>query len=160
MQWVPKAAISRLDAHVKLLRDLGYPAFRKDLVGLLVLYRAPSSPESVWKMVDAYLRATPPSLRGRRDCISLMLTLPSPVTLRIDALIDGVRQLGLPLYRQDLVGALVVRRIPEEASQLGKLFVRYRRARARDAEVPGVPLTRLLTTHRPKQGRRPLRSRP
>lgn len=155
MQWVPDVVVSRLDAQVKLLRDSGYPAFRKDVLGLLVLYCAPRSSQGVTQMTEAYLLKTPPSLRGRRDCRSLMLTLPSPISIRIDVLVEAATTFGFPIYRQDLVGALIVERAPEDALAMGRLFKRYRRAKAKDAGVKGVPLQRLLSTTRPRQGPRP-----
>lgn len=147
--------MSRLDSRVKLLRDAGYPAFRKDVLGFLVMYQAPRSPNTIAAMARAYLRQTAPAFRGRQDSKSLMLTLPSPVSLRIDALAAASGKAGLPLYRQDIVGALIFERSPEDVGELIKLFLRYRRAKAGDARVPGLPLRRVLLSERPKQGPRP-----
>lgn len=156
MQWVPDEVIRQLEAGVLALRERGDIAYRKDVLGLLALYRAPKTPEALWRMVDSYQRKTPPTLRGRRDCRSLMLTLPSPVSLRIDVLVERVRTLGIPVYRQDLIGALVLERLPEDPKTLSDLFLRYRQAQAREVAVRGIPLQRLLTKTRPSQGRRPM----
>lgn len=85
-----------------------------------------------------------------------MVTLPSPVSHRIDALVDSVRDLGHVVYRRELVGALALKRQPTTRDELIDLYVKYREARVEDIAGVDVPLQRLLTTARPEQGRRPL----
>jgi hypothetical protein len=154
MQLLLPPVIVRLDTLVQGLQAAGLPARRKDVVGLLVLYRAPERADALWAVVETYLSTTAPALQGRR-ADSLMLTLPSPISLRIDCLVDQVRQFGL-VYRQDLLGALVLNRTPKAPASLRRLYIRYREARARDASVNGLPLKRVLQQKRPKPGPRSL----
>lgn len=154
MQLFPPAVIPRLDTLVGQLRSVGLLARRKDVVGALVLYRVPATAPQLASMVRRYLVAHAATARGRRGNDPLMLTLPPPVSLRIDLLVEVVREQGLRAYRKDLLGALVMQRAPS-SKQLSDDFRRYRQAQARDAQVSGYPLSRVLTLKRPDPGPRP-----
>lgn len=153
MQWVPPGVINRLDASVKRLRDQGRYAHRKDVVGILVLYCAPETATGLWETLHPHLLATAPLAGGRKAGQALMVRLPSPVSLRIDALIERAREFGV-VYRQDLIGALAMKRSPRKSSELLNLFDRYQHALAEDAVIRGRPKRLVLRTTPPRPGRR------
>lgn len=156
MQLLPPAVVNRLDALVHSLRAQGLLARRKDVVGLLVLYRVPRGAAGLGRIIETYLSGFAAVRRGRAGMVSLTLTLPSPVSLRIDLVVDSVRQLGLTVYRQDLVGALVMKRAPRSPAALAALMRRYGKAHARDAAVIGRPQHLVLSRQTPDPGRRRL----
>jgi hypothetical protein len=88
-----------------------------------------------------------------------MLRIPSAVSLRLDAAVAGVRDIGLPAYRHEVIGALTLEHEPGNEAALVDSFNAYRDARVEDLVAPGAPLETLLLAVRPKQGPRPRRWR-
>jgi hypothetical protein len=154
MQWVPQEVLDELDAMVGSLRLAGEIAYRKDVLGLLILSRAPTTTAALRRVVARYQRHSAPALKGRREGKSLMVTLPSPVSLRLDALVDLVRDSGDRCFRHDVVGALILYRQPSDRA-LVQLLRDYHGATAEHCAVPGTPLRRVLLGNTPAQGRRP-----
>lgn len=93
--------------------------------------------------------------RPLRDCpeMAVGVSLPLPVSRRLDLLVERLEAEGNRAYRKDLVGALILA-APESGSDLEELVRRYRRAVARDARVAGDAAA-VLDGSRPKPGRRP-----
>ena len=154
MQWVPPSVINRLDRGVMMLRARGLVASRKDVVGLLALHCAPATAAARGEVVAAYQRKNAPSRSGRRERKALMVHLPSPISLRIDAMVEEIRDTGLVAYRHDVVGALALECFPK-SERLPELFQTYRAAKAGDSPFAGVPARRLLSSTPPRQGPRP-----
>jgi hypothetical protein len=81
------------------------------------------------------------------------LSLPLPLSRRLDLLLDRLDEDGARAYRKDLIAALILA-APESVSELDDLVRRYRRASARDARV-GRDASAVLDPSRPAPGRRP-----
>lgn len=81
------------------------------------------------------------------------VSLPLPVSRRLDLLVECLEDEGGRAYRKDLVGALILA-APESGQELDELVRRYRRALARDAKVAGDAAA-VLDGRRPRPGRRP-----
>ena len=81
------------------------------------------------------------------------LSLPLPVSRRLDLLLDRLEEDGARAYRKDLIGALILA-APEATGEPDDLVRRYRRALARDARVGRDPAS-VLDPSRPRPGRRP-----
>ena len=147
--------MARLERDVRILRKLGCPAWRADVVGArLLTHRLPRAEELAVQLED-YRRQHAKSLKpgGRRA--ALMLRIPSAVSLRLDAMVAGVRGVGFPAYRHEVVGVLTLKHGPEGDAQLVASFNAYRAARVEDLLVPGVSLSELLEPVPPEQGPRP-----
>lgn len=84
-----------------------------------------------------------------------MLRLPSAVSLRLDTMVAGVRDIGLPAYRHEVVGTLTLEHEPGDEAALIDSFNAYRKARVKDLAVDGVSLGALLESVPPEQGPRP-----
>lgn len=146
-----RTTIIHLDAVVAALRATGAPVRRRDVVALLVLYPRIEDPLAQARSIEEHRAA-----ELRRSVKPLMLELPSPVSLRLDLLVDGVRQLGVAVYRRDLLGALISAEQPGEIGRLSELLDRYRGAAAGDAAVAGHELGEVLRTRRSPAGPRPM----
>lgn len=149
MQWISLSAMGCIDTKAKLLarrRDVS----RGDLVGIMVMYLAPEDPAELWKLLESYLwehrRA-----EGKWKDQALMTRLPSPVSLRLDALVTRAYDIH-KTYRQDLVGALA-RKLPGER-RLIKLSDDYHQATAGEAALRGMNRREMLKTEAPEPGRR------
>jgi hypothetical protein len=81
-------------------------------------------PAKLEPLIEPYqlLRAKAGLGRGRSD--SLMLTLPSPISRRLDFLVEQLRVDYGRVFRQDVVGALIMTETPKDAGQ--RLFPDYR----------------------------------
>ena len=90
--------------------------------------------------------------RGRRA--ALMLRIPSAVSLRLDAMVAGVRAIGFAAYRHEVVGVLTLEHEPGDNASLVESFNTYRAARVEDLLAPGVSLADLLESVPPEQGPR------
>jgi hypothetical protein len=86
----------------------------------------------------------------------LMVRLPSPVTLRLNALVSLLHEADFRASRRQLVSAIVLHRLPRGAQALSQAFDSYRTAPASAAGITGRPLNEILSQTRPKPGRRPM----
>jgi hypothetical protein len=84
------------------------------------------------------------------------VTVPVPLSRRLDGLVQRAEEAGARVYRKDLVAALILG-APDTPEELLALFTRYRRARAADAELGDGEAGDVLRLERPKPGRRPRR---
>jgi hypothetical protein len=84
-----------------------------------------------------------------------MLRIPSPVSLLLDVVVAGVRDIGLSAYRHEVVGTLILDHEPKNLASLADGVYAYREARVEDLAGPGVPLGDLLKAVPPEQGPRP-----
>jgi hypothetical protein len=81
------------------------------------------------------------------------VSLPIPISRRLDQLVDLVEGAGLRIYRKDIVAALILD-ATEDPQELSKLVLRLRTAKARDAQVEGSSAGTVLQLARQKPGRR------
>lgn len=80
------------------------------------------------------------------------VSVPTPLSRRLDQLVELAEDTGLRVYRKDLVAALIFA-APETAAELSKLLLDFRTAKAGDARVSGSQGT-VLELATPKPGRR------
>jgi hypothetical protein len=154
MQWLPRETIEVLDRCLRILVEEGANTTRVELVCSLVLDCTPDDPslaEELRVYKARYGRARP--LRKNLRGVPLMLRMPSPITLRLDLLVDLFRRRGQRTYRHEVIGTLISS-APSDLSRLEKACVSYRRAQAKHAGVQGHPLRRVLTQERPRPGAR------
>jgi hypothetical protein len=163
---LPRAVVSRLDRATWQLRGTGRPARRQDVLGLTIMFFAPTkAAELVTLMTTPHpaLGGTVAALpSGRYSGVltesneQLMAWLPSPVTLRLNALVAQVHDQGFRASRRQLVSALALHALPRASAPIVVAFDRYLDAPARAAQVPGRRLREVLTLEPPKPGRRPM----
>jgi hypothetical protein len=84
------------------------------------------------------------------------VTIPVPLSKRLDALVQRAEEAGARVYRKDLVAALILD-APESSEELLELFMRYRQAKAADAAFDDDESAEVLHLERAKPGRRPRR---
>lgn len=84
------------------------------------------------------------------------VSIPVPLSRRLDALVERAASAGPRVYRKDLVAALLLA-APEDPDDLADLVLRFGRAKARDASLSGDQDGTVLELARPKPGRRPRR---
>lgn len=84
------------------------------------------------------------------------VTVPVPLSKRLDGLVLRAEAAGARVYRKDLVAALILA-APDTPEELLALFTRYRRARAVDAALADGDAGEVLRLERAKPGRRPRR---
>ncbi len=85
---------------------------------------------------------------------SIGVSVPLPLSRRLDLLVKRAERAGARAYRKDIVAALILA-APEEPEELLQLFTRYRTATAADAGLADEPGATVLRLQRPKPGRRP-----
>lgn len=155
MQWVSPRVMTRLERNVGTLRTLGCAARRADVVGARILACPPPNAEELAAQLEEYRRQHAMALRpgGRRA--ALMLRIPSAVSLRLDTVVAGVREIGIPAYRHEVIGTLILEHEPNSKARLVNSFNTYREARVEDLVAPGVALRALLEPAPPEQGPRP-----
>jgi hypothetical protein len=162
---LPRPVVARLDRAMWQLRGAGLPARRQDVLGIAITFFAPTDPGQLLSLLTRphhLLRGTVaglPTGRHRGSLVEnseqIMVWLPSPVTLRLNALVDQLHDVDFAASRRQVVSAVVLHSLPTRAGPLAEAFDRYRTAPARAARVPGRPLREILTLDRPKPGRRP-----
>lgn len=81
------------------------------------------------------------------------ISLPIPLSRRLDLLVERAEQAGARAYRKDILGALILA-APETPEELLDLFSRYRTATAGDASLADQPQSTVLRDQRHKPGRR------
>jgi hypothetical protein len=81
------------------------------------------------------------------------ISLPLPLSKRLDLLVERTERAGARAYRKDILAALILA-APETPEELLDLFSRYRTATAGDASLADQPRSAVLRDHRHKPGRR------
>lgn len=156
MYWLPTQVLELLDGLVRDLAEEGSPSSRAEVIAALVLSFDPET-ESLEDSITRYrVKFTPTIPRRPRSPESrpLSLKLPSPITLRIDGLVDLLRREGEKAYRHQILGALILD-CEENAVAVQGLCQEFRKADAGKAAIPGLPLSRVLSLSRPGPGARP-----
>lgn len=82
------------------------------------------------------------------------VSVPVPISKRLDLLVRRAESSGARVFRKDLVAALILS-APETADELLKLCLRYGKATASEAAVSDEPQAKVLELNRPGPGRRP-----
>jgi hypothetical protein len=81
------------------------------------------------------------------------VSLPVPLSRRLDLLVERAERAGARAYRKDILAALILA-APESSEELLKLFTRYRKATAGEARLADEPRAAVLKLQRAKPGRR------
>jgi hypothetical protein len=155
MQWVPPPVMTRLERNVRTLRKLGHLAWRADVIGARILVCPPPGPAELAVEIEQYRHQHAKALKPGGKRAALMLRIPSAVSLCLDATVAGIRDLGLPAYRHEVIGTLTLDHEPEGDARLVESYKAYREARVEDLESPGIPIHSLLESVPPEQGPRP-----
>lgn len=163
---LPHVVVARLERAMWRLRGTSRPARRQDVLAIAIMYFAPVEPSALMVTMTTPHRALKgtaaqlPTGRYRRTLVEsneqLMVWLPSPVTLRLNALVDQLHMEGFRATRRQVVTAIVLHCLPDKASVLAAAFDRYLGAPASAARVAGRPLREVLSLDRPLPGRRPM----
>ena len=104
MQWVPPPVTARLERNVRARRNLGCAAWRADVIGARILTHYLPKAEELAVQLEEYRHQHAKVLRPRGRRAALMLRIPSAVSLRLDAMVAGVRAIGFAAYRHEVVG--------------------------------------------------------
>jgi hypothetical protein len=123
---------------------------RQEIVGSFVLLLAPTDGERLRLLLQETGVATEPYSAPSR----LMMRLPSPVSHRLNFLVDAVQMQGRPTTRGALVGALLRRHRSLAALRLVHLLDEYLGSSAGRAIPPSAGTHDLLSRKPPKPGRR------
>jgi hypothetical protein len=158
MQWLARPVATRLDRLVAGLHRDGIPARKSDVVGALVLDRPGTSAADLWSLVRPFkVKFAPPHKRRALGSIPVTLRLPSPISLRIDGLVELTRAQAV-VYRHDLIGTLIMA-APESPRALVTVCERYWGSQAADAALPGMAKKQVLRKETPDPGPRRRRGR-
>jgi hypothetical protein len=163
---LPSGVVARLDRLVSTVRRRGRDVKRQEVLAALITLRAPdtaqdwlellSRPHSLLGTSAAELPAGRESRKLAADNEQVMLRLPSPVTRRLDLLIDLVQERGVRTSRRQIVSALIVHRSPSGVAEALQLIDAYCVTPAFGAAVPGRPILDVLSEDRLPPGRRPM----
>jgi hypothetical protein len=154
MQWLPHEPLAMLRKCLKNLDDSGFPTTRVELICALILECDPgdvSLVEDIRAYKARYRQTRPPRELPRG--VPLMLRMRSPITLRLDLLTGYISERSLRVYRHELIGTLLTR-AGKDIPRLEEVCLAYRKARAGQAAVQGLPPGRVLTQERPRPGAR------
>lgn len=162
---LPRSVVAHLELATERLVAAGREALLQDVLALIIMFFAPGTSEDLIELlrkphVDlgssaADLRRGRDKCRLRPDTEQLMLWLPSPVTLRLNCLVDSVQKTGVRTTRRQVVSALVLHCLPGD-EKLVEAFDALPTTPAKAATVDGQPQRRVLSLERPKPGRRPM----
>lgn len=162
---LPKAVVTAIERCMWRLRATGRPARRQDVLGLAIMFFAPGTPSELIAIMTKphpQLRGTVGNLPTGRyrgvltaNSEQLMVRLPSPVTLRLNALVDQLLDQSFPATRRQVVSAVMLHCVPRKADELADAYDLYLVAPAGTAAIPGQPVSTVLSLDRPKPGRRP-----
>lgn len=163
---LPREVTAHLEWWMWRLRGTGRSARVQDVLGLTILFFAPEDAVSLIRLMNrphVALRGTVaelPTGRHRRGLSphseQLMMWLPSPVTLRLNLLIEVVHDRKVRTTRRQMVSALVLHAIPTSLPRVCEAYDRFPDVQARQAAVAGLPTGRVLSLSKPKPGRRPM----
>jgi hypothetical protein len=153
MQWLAQPVAARLKRLVTVLNKGGEPVYRSDVVAALVLDCKATSADELWSIIRPYKAefARPHRRRGP-GAVPVTLQLPSPVSLRIDVLVENAREKATA-YRHDLIGALTMA-APVDLRSLDEVLASYRDAVAGEAVPLNTRAERVLGKKRPDPGPR------
>jgi hypothetical protein len=156
MYWLPSAIVERLDGLVAELAEAGFPSSRAEVIAALTLRCDPEEHDLEDRLTRYRIKFSPTVPRRPRtpETRALMVKLPSPISLRMDGLVELARRRGERLYRHELLGALILD-FEDGPAALRSLCEELRQADARRAGLPGMPLRRFLSLARPSPGSRP-----
>ena len=164
---LPQPVVVALERARERIRLSGRPARTQDVLGLTIVFFAPEGAAALRRTLTTphpQLRATAAGMpKGRQsrtltaNTEQLMLRLPSPVTLRLDALVADLQAEDFRATRRQVVSGIVLHCLPRQSASLAIAFDQYIIAPARIAQVPGRPLREVLSQDRPRPGRRPAR---
>jgi hypothetical protein len=163
---LPTVVLDLLDQLAAELTSHGRKTARQDVLAAIVVHCAPDRAEAL----VALLRRPHPALGGPALALppghangrvasgnqQILMRLPSPVTRKLDYLLDIVQHAGYSLTRRQLVCALVVHKRPAPGRANFRLYTRYCNTEARQAAVAGRPLAAVLSLERLPPGRRPM----
>lgn len=154
MQWLPHEPVEILDTALGMLGGKGFTTTRVEAVCALVLDCSPKDPSLLddlrsYKTRHRSIRRSRIELRG----VPLMLRMPSPITLRLDLLVEIISLETQRVYRHELVGTLITRG-RDDLARLEEACGVYRQAKARQAKVSGRSLGLVLSQERPSPGAR------
>jgi hypothetical protein len=121
------------------------------VIGCLILLRAPSDAAGLLLLIEQTAVQSP----SRTQPARLMMRFPSPISHRLNALVDLVQETGVGTTRGELVSALLRRHELISPGDLVQLLDEYETAHAARAAPPGLDVRRVLTRVHPKPGRRP-----
>jgi hypothetical protein len=162
---LPRVAVERLDLAVWRLNLAGRPARRRDVLGIVIVLCGPQDAMKLRAILMKPHRSLAGTVSGLppgkfQTLIAehnqhLMVRLPSPVTLRLNALVAAQHGLGFETSRRQIVTALLMHALPRTQTALVSAFERYYIAPARAAAIPGRPATEVLSLVHPRAGRRP-----
>ena len=82
------------------------------------------------------------------------VSVPAPLSKRLDLLVEMLEEAGHRAYRNDLMAALILS-APEDEDSLAELLIRYRKALAQEAGIATQPSAEVLELRPDKPGRRP-----
>lgn len=163
---LPTAVLGLLDTLAGELTSHGRKATRQEVLAAIVIHRAPGRAEELLALLrrphpvlGGPAVALPPGRRNGRVAQGnqqVMMRLPSPVTRKLDYLVDVVQHAGYPLTRRQLVCALVVHRRPAPGRGNLRLYTQYCNTEAGEAAVTGRPLAAVLSLEPLPPGRRPM----
>ncbi|HVO53735.1 MAG TPA: hypothetical protein VMT37_04905 [Solirubrobacterales bacterium] len=155
MQWLPAAVVRKLDVLVRAVkrRPPGFSSTRSEVVSALILGCDPLSPPFL-EHLGAYRAQQRPTRPPRKVTKGIPVTLrvPSPITLRLDALIREIARVDSRVYRHEVVATLILH--AGEPERVEGLCRDLHIALARAAGVGGQPLSAVLTRERPAPGAR------
>lgn len=151
-------ALKRLDAMVRKTwrSDAGVGARRKDVLSGLILH-APEAPSALVRLaVDVrhpkYAGTSAPATRiGKIARERLVVTLPSPVSLRLNLLVHLARSEGHSAHRANLVIGLIWTG-PTTIKAITKLAHDGRNWTAAQAALASGPVGAVLTSRHPNPG--------
>lgn len=163
---LPTTALHLLDELAGELTSHGRNATRQEVLAAIVVHRAPVRLDALLVLLrrphpalGGPAFALPPGRRKGRVALGnqqVMMRLPSPVTRKLDYLLDVVQHAGYPLTRRQLVCALVFHRRPPLGRANLRLYLQYCNTEAREAAVTGRPLAAVLSLEPLPPGRRPM----
>jgi hypothetical protein len=150
MQWLLDSTLQELSRLVVASGREGFRTTKGELVSASVLACGPLDALSV---TESYRRETAPIRPHGNRGTPLLLRVPSPISLRMDALIAECRKQGDRAFRYELVGGLIVAAADLDRATLEARCLTLRSARAEDAAI-GNRKRDVLEKRRPSPGAR------